>query len=118
MGGNCCDPDRRQGYDRRYQRVLWAVMGINAIMFMAEIVAGLIAGSASKSFGRRSGNSPPCQSSTGQGLYDGAFRTMGVDRDPPPLSRLFTQFSGQRRTSACPQMGTELERQLRSARAA
>ena len=47
MGGNCCDPDRRQGYDRRYRRVLGAVLGINALMFMVEIAAGLIAGSAS-----------------------------------------------------------------------
>ena len=47
MAGHCCDPDGRQGYDRRYRRVLWAVLGINAIMFMVEIVAGLVAGSAS-----------------------------------------------------------------------
>lgn len=47
MGGHCCDPDGRQGYDRCYRRVLWAVLGINAIMFTFEIVAGLIAGSAS-----------------------------------------------------------------------
>ena len=47
MAGHCCDPDGRQGYDRRYRRVLCAVLGINAIMFMVEIVAGLVAGSAS-----------------------------------------------------------------------
>ena len=48
MSGHCCDPDSgRQRYDRRYRRVLWAVLLINAVMFMAEIVAGLMAGSAS-----------------------------------------------------------------------
>jgi len=48
MGGHCCDPDGGdQGYELRYRRVLWVVLGINAAMFMVEIVAGLIAGSAS-----------------------------------------------------------------------
>ncbi len=48
MGGHCCDPEGGQHrYDRRYRRVLWIVLGVNAGMFMVEIVAGLIAGSAS-----------------------------------------------------------------------
>lgn len=48
MSGHCCNPDGgKQGYDQRYRRVLWAVLGINAAMFMVEIVAGLVAGSAS-----------------------------------------------------------------------
>jgi len=48
MSGHCCDPDGgQQGYDRQYRRVLWLVLGINAAMFMVEILAGLIAGSAS-----------------------------------------------------------------------
>jgi Co/Zn/Cd efflux system component len=48
MGGHCCDPDGGQpGYDRRYSRILWLVLGINAAMFIVEIVAGLVAGSAS-----------------------------------------------------------------------
>jgi Co/Zn/Cd efflux system component len=48
MAGHCCNPDGGQkGYDQRYRRVLWAVLGINAAMFMVEIVAGLVAGSAS-----------------------------------------------------------------------
>ncbi|MGC2658567.1 MAG: cation transporter [Bryobacteraceae bacterium] len=48
MAGHCCDPDGVDpGYDRRYRRVLWVVLGINAAMFLVEIVAGLIAGSAS-----------------------------------------------------------------------
>lgn len=33
--------------DRRFRRVLWAVLGINAGMFVLEIVAGLAAGSVS-----------------------------------------------------------------------
>jgi Co/Zn/Cd efflux system component len=33
--------------DRRYRQVLWGVLGINAVMFLIEIVAGLAAGSVS-----------------------------------------------------------------------
>jgi Co/Zn/Cd efflux system component len=33
--------------DKRYCRVLWAVLGVNAAMFLVEIVAGLAAGSVS-----------------------------------------------------------------------
>jgi Co/Zn/Cd efflux system component len=48
MSGHCCGPDDGQpGYDHRYRRVLWAVLGINAVMFMVEVIAGLMAGSAS-----------------------------------------------------------------------
>jgi len=48
MGGHCCNPDGWQrGYDQPYRRVLWTVLGINAAMFMVEIVGGLMAGSAS-----------------------------------------------------------------------
>jgi Co/Zn/Cd efflux system component len=48
MAGHCCNPDDgHQVYDRRYRRILWAVLGINGAMFMVEIVAGLVAGSAS-----------------------------------------------------------------------
>lgn len=47
----CCTPsppdlDRNQR-NAGYRRVLWAVLGINAIMFLVEIGAGLAAGSAS-----------------------------------------------------------------------
>jgi len=48
MGRHCCEPDGgHPGYDRRYRRILWSVLAINAAMFMVEIVAGLVAGSAS-----------------------------------------------------------------------
>ena len=48
MGGHCCDPgDRHPEYDREYRQILWAVLGINAALFMVEIVAGLVSGSAS-----------------------------------------------------------------------
>lgn len=47
---DCCDhcsaPDPYRG-NAAYRRVLWAVLGINAIMFLIEIGAGLAAGSAS-----------------------------------------------------------------------
>jgi Co/Zn/Cd efflux system component len=50
MGAECCshhapsDPHRA---NPRYRRVLWAVLAINAVMFLVEIAAGLAAGSAS-----------------------------------------------------------------------
>jgi Co/Zn/Cd efflux system component len=48
MGVSCCnhssDADRA---DRRYRRVLWLVLAVNAAMFLIEIGAGLAAGSAS-----------------------------------------------------------------------
>jgi len=49
MGSQCCshhpsDPHRG---DVSYRRVLWAVLAINATMFLVEIGAGLAAGSAS-----------------------------------------------------------------------
>ena len=48
MGGHCCDPGGgQQGYERRYRQVLWTVLGINIGMFVVEIIAGLVAGSAS-----------------------------------------------------------------------
>src|ERR1700693_1822535 len=47
---SCCDhdhaPDPHHG-NSAYCRVLWAVLGINAAMFLVEIGAGLGAGSAS-----------------------------------------------------------------------
>jgi len=48
MSASCCNhtPDDRLR-DRRYRRVLWSVLVINAAMFLIEIVAGLAAGSAS-----------------------------------------------------------------------
>jgi Co/Zn/Cd efflux system component len=51
MADACCtppplNPDRNRG-DQTLRRILWAVLGINAVMFLAEIGAGLAAGSAS-----------------------------------------------------------------------
>ncbi len=51
MADACCAPpplnlDRNRG-NPGYRRVLWAVLGINAAMFLVEIGAGLAAGSAS-----------------------------------------------------------------------
>jgi Co/Zn/Cd efflux system component len=51
MADACCTPpplnlDRNRG-SQTYRRVLWVVLGINAVMFLAEIGAGLAAGSAS-----------------------------------------------------------------------
>ncbi|MBL8629791.1 MAG: cation transporter [Rhodospirillaceae bacterium] len=50
MGASCCDgppPDVDIQHDDRYRRVLWAVLAINGVMFVAEITAGLLAGSVS-----------------------------------------------------------------------
>jgi Co/Zn/Cd efflux system component len=44
LNGNA--PDSRAA-ESRHRRVLWAVLGINAAMFIVEIAAGLAAGSAS-----------------------------------------------------------------------
>src|SRR6266705_3287245 len=48
MGSDCCDhcnlPDPHRG-NPAYRRVLWAVLAINAVMFVVEIGAGLAAGS-------------------------------------------------------------------------
>ena len=50
MGADCCDhchsPDPHRG-NPAYRRVLWAVLAINAAMFVVEIAAGVAAGSAS-----------------------------------------------------------------------
>jgi Co/Zn/Cd efflux system component len=50
MGADCCNhnhpPDPHRG-NSAYRRVLWAVLAINAVMFLVEIGAGLAAGSAS-----------------------------------------------------------------------
>src|SRR5262245_64336802 len=51
MADRCCTPpplelDRHRG-NAAYRRDLWAVLGINAAMFLVEIGAGLAAGSAS-----------------------------------------------------------------------
>ncbi len=53
MADCCCTPpplnldDPRRGNAAAYRRVLWAVLAINAVMFLVEIGAGLAAGSAS-----------------------------------------------------------------------
>jgi Co/Zn/Cd efflux system component len=52
MADCCCTPQplnlsSDQGKSTAYKRVLWAVLTINAAMFMVEVGAGLAAGSAS-----------------------------------------------------------------------
>src|SRR4029453_12808820 len=52
MADCCCTPpllnlDPHRGNASAYRRVLWAVLAINAVMFLVEIGAGLAAGSAS-----------------------------------------------------------------------
>ena len=52
MSAHCCaNGQHHDGHDRqrdaRYRQVLWAVLVINAAMFLIEIVAGLAAGSVS-----------------------------------------------------------------------
>src|SRR5262245_46070940 len=44
----CCPPPPDQKlHDKRYRRVLWVVLAINAAMVLVESLAGLAAGSAS-----------------------------------------------------------------------
>ena len=52
MADCCCTPpplnlDTHKGNAVKYRRVLWAVLAINAVMFVIEVGAGLAAGSAS-----------------------------------------------------------------------
>ncbi len=50
MSVQCCDHEGQNRFDGaspRYRRVLWLVIGLNAAMFVAEIVAGALAGSMS-----------------------------------------------------------------------
>ena len=52
MADCCCTPpplhlDPHRANAAAYRRVLWVVLAINAVMFMVEIGAGLVAGSAS-----------------------------------------------------------------------
>ena len=52
MADCCCTPplldlDPHRGNAAAYSRILWAVLAINAVMFLVEIGAGLAAGSAS-----------------------------------------------------------------------
>lgn len=50
MSAHCCaHNENSQGpeHDGSYRRVLWLALAINAVMFLAEIVAGLAAGSVS-----------------------------------------------------------------------
>jgi Co/Zn/Cd efflux system component len=46
MAGHCCTPNLRRE-DAAFRKVLWAVLGINAAMFLVEVGAGVAAGSAS-----------------------------------------------------------------------
>jgi Co/Zn/Cd efflux system component len=52
MADCCCTPpplnlDTHKGNAAKYRRVLWAVLVINAVMFVVEVGAGVAAGSAS-----------------------------------------------------------------------
>jgi Co/Zn/Cd efflux system component len=44
-GGGCAEAQRED--DRRFRRVLWIALGINATMFLTELIAGAAAGSVS-----------------------------------------------------------------------
>lgn len=44
MSASCCGHGAKfEGLDPRYKRILWVVIGINAAMFLVEIVAGVLA---------------------------------------------------------------------------
>lgn len=48
MSAHCCHHDHKTvSTDTRYRRVLWVALAINVAMFLVEVVAGLLAGSAS-----------------------------------------------------------------------
>ncbi len=45
MSDGCCEVDVEAARDRRVRRVLWTVLAVNGGMFVAEISAGVAAGS-------------------------------------------------------------------------
>ncbi|MCB1521191.1 MAG: cation transporter [Hyphomicrobiaceae bacterium] len=46
MSASCCGATAKfDGLDPRYRQALWIVIAINAVMFLVEIVAGVLAGS-------------------------------------------------------------------------
>jgi len=42
---SCCAPDLSASVSEAYRRVLWIALGVNASMFLVEVVAGVAAGS-------------------------------------------------------------------------
>src|SRR5580704_226792 len=47
MCDDCCVPSSPEPTDSRYRWVLWAALVINGMMFLLEVVTGLMAGSVS-----------------------------------------------------------------------
>lgn len=48
MSARCCHAEKASAINTtRYRRVLWAALVINAVMFLVEIVSGMVAGSVS-----------------------------------------------------------------------
>lgn len=47
MSANCCNHCEPNDGGPAYRRVLWVVLAINAVMFVVELGAGMLAGSAS-----------------------------------------------------------------------
>jgi Co/Zn/Cd efflux system component len=48
MSSSCCEHDcRAPNVDVRYRRALWVALGVNVSMFLVEIAASFVAGSAS-----------------------------------------------------------------------
>lgn len=47
MGKDCCSPDHKNSSSFVYKKILWIVLGINAFMFIIEIISGIVAGSVS-----------------------------------------------------------------------
>lgn len=45
--GDCCSETTTGKIDRGFRRILWIALGVNAAMFVAEVVASLVAGSVS-----------------------------------------------------------------------
>jgi cation diffusion facilitator family transporter len=43
MGSQCCSEKKFEGVSKRYKRVLWVIIALNAIMFGVEMTAGFFA---------------------------------------------------------------------------
>lgn len=48
MGKSCCSPSLKDSPpNESYKKILWIALAINAVMFLVEIVSGIVAGSVS-----------------------------------------------------------------------
>lgn len=47
MGKDCCSPATNNSNSPRYRKMLWLALAINGLMFVIEMISGIVAGSVS-----------------------------------------------------------------------